>query len=45
MTKNYSYLFFYNFIYFPLIYLYIQNFIKQKTYLKNNKKKYNTYYF
>lgn len=38
VTEDCSYLFFYGFVYFPLVYLCVQNFVKQRTFLKNNKK-------
>lgn len=38
VTEDCSYLFFYGFVYFSLVYLCVQNFVKQRTFLKNNKK-------
>lgn len=40
VTEDRLYLFFYGFVYFLLVYLCVQNFVKQRTFkiLKNNKK-------
>lgn len=38
VTEDCMHLFFYGFVYFLLVYLCVQNFVKQRKFLKNNKK-------